>query len=384
MVVLVFLGMLIILVIAGVIACFVFLPILQAILATVIGVPFTLWLGVLFYGLVRRSQPLRPFDAAEQKQSGADFGGEGRYITTSDGRIVEYLVYGSQRDDAKVIVQMHGSTTTGGWQCMMNASLCEALNLKGIAPSVPCHGYSDLHIGRKISDFPLDLAIILEAEGVNEFMVEGASFGTAHAMAIAWHFGPSRCVAMGLMVPYLSDQICKEFKLESKADALPKPDARTWYQAWNFLVADLMFSSPFSPPARFMTLLSEGKKVKQEKPWAIDSIVQDQKMRLVARGSQGQGWEQFSFDVTVLWGFDPRDINTKNIAVWYAEDDSAVPPSHGEWLAQYFGSKEGVDIDIRAEDVGYGHFTYIPSFGPVYQTDEKTMPKTLLDLCELN
>jgi pimeloyl-ACP methyl ester carboxylesterase len=357
--------------------------VLQAIIATVIGVPLTLGLGVLFYGLVRRAQPLRPFDAEEQKQSAADIGGEGRYITTSDGRIIEYLVYGSQRDDAKVIVQMHGSTTTGGWPCVMNAPLCEALNLKSIAPSVPCHGYSDLHIGRQISDFPLDLALILEAEGVNEFMVEGASFGTAHAMAIAWHFGPSRCVAMGLMVPYLSDPICKEFKLESKADALPKPDARTWYQAWNFLVADLMYASPFSPPARYMTQLSEGKKVKQEKPWAIDSIGQDQITRLVARGSQGQGWEQFSFDVTALWGFDPRDIETKSIAVWYAEDDTAVPPSHGEWLAQFFGSKEGVKIDIRAEDVGYGHFTYFPSLGPVYQTGEKTMPKTLLDLCEM-
>ena len=90
--VLLFLLMLVVLVIAGIIACFGFLPVLQAIFATVIGVPLTLWLGVLFYGLVRRAQPLRPFDAAKQKQSGVDIGGEGRYITTSDGRIVEYLV----------------------------------------------------------------------------------------------------------------------------------------------------------------------------------------------------------------------------------------------------------------------------------------------------
>jgi len=363
-------------------ACFVLLPLIPAIVAVVIGVPSFAWLAVLLYGLWRKAQPLRSFDAAEQKRDAASLGGEGRHIMTPDGRIVEYLVYGSKRPDAKVIVQMHGSSTTGGWQCKMNASLCKKLNLKGIAPSVPCHGYSDLHIGRRIVDFPMDLEVILGADGVGEFMVEGASFGTAHAMAIAWHFGPDRCVAMGLNVPYLSDQICKEFNLESKADALPRPDARTWYQAWNFFVADLMYVAPlFSPPARFMTYFPEGKKTKKERPWIFEAIGDDQRQRLVVRGSQGQGWEQFSFDVTAVWGFDPREIETRNVAVWYARDDALCPPSHGEWLASHFRSKKGVRISVRCEDAGLGHFTYFPSHGPVYQTAEQTMPRTLLDLC---
>ncbi|NCF64985.1 MAG: hypothetical protein GWP61_03365 [Chloroflexi bacterium] len=350
--------------------------------AVVIGIPLLTWLAVLVYGLRKRAQPLRPFDAAKQERDAERLGGEGRHIRTADGRIVEYLVYGSKRPDAKVIVQMHGSSTTAGWPCKLNASLCKDLNLKGIAPSVPCHGYSDLHIGRRIVDFPLDLEVILEEEGVGEFMVEGTSFGTAHAMAIAWYFGPDRCVAMGLNVPYLSDQICKEYDLESKADSLPKPDARTWYQAWNFFVADLMYVAPLlSPPARFLQYLPEGKKTKSERPWIFEAIGEDQKERLVVRGSQGQGWEQFSFDVTVLWGFDLREIQTKNVAVWYARDDTAVPPSHGEWLADYFGSKEGVKTSVRSEDAGFGHFTYMPSLGPLYQTSEKTMPRALIDLC---
>jgi len=369
-------------IVAGTTACFLYLSLIPAIAAVVIGVPLGTWLAILVYGLWRRAQPLRPFDAAEQERSAARVGGEGHHITTADGRIVEYLVYGSKRPDAKVIVQMHGSTTTGGWQCKMNASLCAELNLKGIAPSVPNHGYSDLHVGRRIVDFPADLERILDAEGAGKFMVEGTSFGTAHAMAIAWHFEPERCVAMGLNVPYLSDAICKEFGLESKADALPRPDARTWYQAWNFFVADLMFEAPLiSPPGRFMHLFPEGKKTMEEKPWAIESVAEDQRERLVARGSQGQGWEQFSFDVTALWGFDPREIQTRNVAVWYARDDSMVPPSHGEWLANHFSSKPDVKTSIRSEEKGLGHFTYFPASGPAYRASEETMPKTLLDLC---
>ena len=379
--VLAYMALVLLVIVAAATACFLLLPLIPAIVAVVLSVPLLTWLAVLLYGLQRKARPLRAFDAAELERDAVRWGGEGRHITTADGRIVEYLVYGSKRSDAKVIVQMHGSSTTGGCQCKVNASLCEKLNLKGIAPSVPCHGYSDLHIGRRIVDFPMDLELILEAEGVGEFMVEGTSFGTAHAMAIAWHFGPDRCVAMGLNVPYLSDQICKEFNLESKADALPRPDARTWYQAWNFFVADLMYVAPLiSPPARFMTYLPEGKKTKKERPWIFDVIGDDQKERLVVRGSQGQGWEQLSFDVTVLWGFDPREIQTRNVAVWYAKDDSAVPPSHGEWLANLFSSKKDIDTSIRSENVGFGHFTYMPSRGPVFQTAEETMARTLIDL----
>ena len=126
----------------------------------------------------------------------------------------------------------------------------------------------------------------------------------------------------------------------------------------------------------------EGKKAMKERPWAINDIALDQKERLVARGTQGQAWEQFSFDVTVLWGFDPREVKTRNVAVWYAKDDSMVPPLHGEWLANFFSSKEGVKVDIRDENIGLGHFSYFPSLGPVYQTAEQTMPRTLLDLCD--
>jgi len=138
--------------VAGIFACFTFLSLISAIIAVVIGTPALLWSAVTTYGLIRRAQPLRPFDPEEQAASASRVGGKGRYITTADGRIVEYLVYGSEIPDAKVIVQMHGSTTSGGWQCKMNAPLCKELNLKGIAPSVPNLGYSDLYIGRTLAN----------------------------------------------------------------------------------------------------------------------------------------------------------------------------------------------------------------------------------------
>jgi hypothetical protein len=92
------------------------------------------------------------------------------------------------------------------------------------------------------------------------------------------------------------------------------------------------------------------------------------------------GWEQFSVDVVGEWGFDPREIQTKSIAVWYAKDDTLVPPPHGEWLAGYFNQREGAHVDIQDKEEGLGHFTYFPSTGPMYVASEQTIPKTLIEL----
>lgn len=380
MLALAFLALVLLGTVAGAVACFVFLPLLPAIAAVIVGVPLVPWVALTLYGLVRRAQPVRPFDAAEQQRDAARLGGEGRHVRTADGRVVEYLVYGSRQPGARVVVQIHGAGSTAGWQCGMNAALCEELELKGIAPSMPGYGYSDPLPGRSIADFPRDLEAVLEAENVAEFMVEGTSLGTAHAMAVAWHFGPDRCVAMGLNVPYLPEHVCREFDLQHDGDKLPKTDARAWYQAWNFVAADLMYRAPLiSPLARHMDRLGDGAKVTAERPWIFEALGADQR-RLVVRGTQGQGWDQFSYDVNTRWGFDPREIETRAVAVWYAGDDKQCPPSHGEWLARLFESREGVRTSVRSEDAGFGHFTYLPSLGPAFRTEEETMPATLLQL----
>merc|ERR1719240_2520242 len=66
-------------------------------------------------------------------------------------------------------------------------------NIKGISITIPGHAYSSTQPVRKIGDWPKhDVAPVLMAEGVTgEFMVQGASFGAAHAMAVAHYFGPA-------------------------------------------------------------------------------------------------------------------------------------------------------------------------------------------------
>lgn len=324
------------------------------------------------------------FDAAEQQASCKT--GDARHATTVDGRVMEYIVYGSKLEDAKVMVQMHGATCSAGLMAEWNHALFVELNLKGIAPSMPNTGYSDVHPKRRIGSFPRDdLAPILVQECVEEFLVDGHSLGTAHALAVAWFFSPDhkehRCVGMGVNCPYLSTPLCKELGFRCDADdmyMIRNNDPTKWHSAWNFAIADLTFFLPFaSPPLKFGASLYP--KVDKERPWVFPPIVRDQ-MRTVARGAKGQGFEMMSYEINSLWGFDARDIKTKNIAIWYAEDDKDCPPEHGRWLAQVFRSKKGVNVSVRDVDIGLGHWSYTPSLGPVYQQEEETIPKTLLSM----
>ena len=109
-------------------------------------------------------------------------------IVKPHDRSVEYYVYGSDREDAAVLVVLHGSGTTGKYfnQHMFAEDILTRLNVKAISPSYPGHGGSDPHNYRRITDYPYtDLAPILEKERVDKFIVTGASYGTSHAMAIA-------------------------------------------------------------------------------------------------------------------------------------------------------------------------------------------------------
>lgn len=116
----------------------------------------------------------------------------GKYAQSADGRIIEYYVYGSSQPDAKIFLQINGSTGTGRVFSRLKgmADRLAAENVRGIAISVPGHGLSSNHPARRIGDWPRDdVAVVFAQEGVTgEFMVEGTSYGSSHCLAVMHHF----------------------------------------------------------------------------------------------------------------------------------------------------------------------------------------------------
>jgi pimeloyl-ACP methyl ester carboxylesterase len=250
------------------------------------------------------------------------------------------------------------------------------LNVKVISPSYPGHGGSDQHPHRRLVDWPKwDLEPILKAERVDQFIVQGSSYGTAHAMAVSAYFPSQRCIALGLNVPYLPEPICREFGFHTDAD-LVFDDAklsRPWY-----LLPLLSLLSIFQAViSKGISWIPEGRQAIQKDPDLIQAIHRDC-ARSFLRGVNGQAFEMLNATTNQHWP-DPRiSIETPIVAVWYAEDDSACPPAHGKWLADVFQEKLGVETSIRCEKVGLGHFTYMGA----KDRENGIMTKTLLEMLQ--
>lgn len=307
----------------------------------------------------------------------------GKYLVTTTvsdntmkNRTIEYFVWGSNKPSAMVTVVCHGSNTTGKNfnEFLYPAKTMEAMNVRVISPSFPGHGGSDAQPLRDITNWPKDdLEPILEAEGVDKFMIQGSSYGTAHAMAAATYFSPERCLALGLNVPYLPETICREFDFHTDADYILS--ASSLSHPWVLLPILSLLSLTYPQIAKGVGMIPEGPATVEEIPALIQAIENDCR-RSFLRGPIGQIYEMLNGSTNQQWP-DPRDIQCRNVAVWYAEDDGACPPDHGKWLAEVFTEKQKekkCKTNIRHEKKGLGHFTYMDHAG----RDQGIMTATLL------
>ena len=184
----------------------------------------------------------------------------------------------------------------------------------------------------------------------------GTSYGTAHAMATASAI-PERCLGLGLNVPYLPESICREFGFWTDADMIlrEKQLERPWVLLP--LMSLLSVFQGFLPSG--IAAIPEGKKAVIEQPECIEELTKDVARSFII-GVNGQMYEMSDAETTQTWP-DPRQIQVKNIAVWYAQDDSAVPPDHGKWLSGIFADTDRRNLNVKNEKVGLGHFTYMTS-----------------------
>jgi len=339
--------------------------------AIAIKVLFVL-LGVYFlmtlHGLYIRWRGQPPVDEEAVRRDG------GKIATAFTGRKVEYFVWGSQKPDAMVAVLIHGQAGTGkGYQAFFYPQdVMESLDVKAIAPSLPGHGYTDADNNRRIANWPAeDLDAVLRAENVNQFIVEGWSYGTAHAMATAAYYDADRCLGMGLNCPYLPMFVSREFGMKTDADFV-----------FTERGADSAATAPiYSLLSMFWCLLGNaGYSIKdtkiavKEEPEVVAAFAADV-TRGASRGVSGQVLELTNRETNQVWQ-DPRSIKTKCVAVWYAEDDTQVHPEDGKWLSDLFEKKAGVKTANKVVNYGWGHFSFVKK----EHRGTGIMTKALLDL----
>lgn len=116
-----------------------------------------------------------------------------------------------------------------------NPEQLKALNIRGIAVSLPGWGYTTAAWPRRFVDWPrTDLEPVLAQEGVNQFMTEGTSEGTGPCIAAAHYFGPQRLTAVGLYVPWVPNPICDEYGLPHQYEETPSWLTSDWFETTRF------------------------------------------------------------------------------------------------------------------------------------------------------
>ena len=178
-------------------------------------------------------------------------------------------------------------------------------------------------------------------------MVEGTSYGSPHAMAIASHFG-DRVSAMHLVVPYINYELREELgnmNLQS-GDEIFTCDSKTWPRSMfncspcTFCCCSCMMQCIACCPGCFA---DKGTKQLQEHvPGAVEAVNADIRRSWI-QGVYGLIHNSFVDVISKNWGFDVRKIPTKKVIVSYAIDDKNSPTEQGKWLAEeLFVGKDGM------------------------------------------
>jgi len=304
------------------------------------------------HGMFLMRYGAKPFDKQKLIMEG------GKVVQSTDGRLIEYFVWGSQKDDALPLILCHPSGATGKMmQWLYRKEVMEKLNLKAIAITYPGHGWSDPNNGRSISTWPRqDVVPVLDAEYVGRFIVQGYSYGTAHAMSCGVFFGPDRCLAIGLNCPFLPIDICTEFDMRCHGAILPRArDLSKWYNAFMFSLLELLWKPMVSRGCQFVP---EFKACYKDNPAFFDMFKEDVE-RAANRGTTSLMFDEMTLDTTCVWGFHPADVQTQNICIWWANDDTSVPSIHGKCLADTFKKKDDINLNLKVSADGFGHFTYV-------------------------
>ena len=251
-------------------------------------------------------------------------------VETKDGRQLEVASIGEEFD--RVVFFHHGSPGS----CVTMKALAPISARAGVrlvTMSRAGYGTSTRAEGRRVVSVVDDVRAVLDAFGVERYVVVGWSGGGPHALACAALDAP-RCIAAWslagvtpLNVAFdwtegMGEKNLEEFELARRGgdeyEALVASEAEKFSHATPDNIVEL-FDGLLSEPD-LASLASEESRVE-----LADGV----------RHAFRVGWGGFYDDDQTFiqpWGFDPTGIKVP-VAVWYGDRDLMVPPTHGAWLA---------------------------------------------------
>lgn len=250
-----------------------------------------------------------------------------KVVRLRDGRRLVYAERGAA--DGPVVFDFHGNpgSRLSFWG---SDEVVGASGVRVIGVDRPGIGRSDPQPGRRVADWPQDVAQLADALGLERFAVMGHSVGGAYAAACAQAL-PDRVSAAGLVSPIIPldspgavDELGKpgQWLLARDRPRLLRASIRTL-----FLLARV---APNLARRAFGAKSTPAEKRISSRPEVLGRALAS------AREATRQGALGLVEDMRVAmrpWGFDPGEI-TVPLIVWQGDEDSSIRESWGDWWAR--------------------------------------------------
>jgi pimeloyl-ACP methyl ester carboxylesterase len=251
-------------------------------------------------------------------------------LALPDGRTLAYAEYGNPAGPP--LIWCHSSPGSHREPDMLDPTLLTRMGARVIAPDRPGIGQSTARAGRRLLDWPSDLAALTAALKLEQFALLGWGGGAAYALACAWAM-PHRITQVGLV-----NAIGPLGALSHAERARRGPRLYIW-AARRPLVGSLW--------ARFLLwqLRVRLRQPDQLMAWLLADLspadqaaLNDPRTRQAWLHAQHVACKQgrAANDVILVarpWGLNLRAIQLP-IHLWHGEADRHAPPSFSGYLAE--------------------------------------------------
>jgi pimeloyl-ACP methyl ester carboxylesterase len=272
-------------------------------------------------------------------------------VTLPDGRVLAYEDYGSATGFP--VLSFHG-----GLSSRLDAAPAHqaavAAGVRLISPDRPGMGLSTYQRGRRLTDWPADVAHLTEALGIREFAVMGWSAGGAYAAICAAAMG-DRVRAAALLssaVPLDLYGTTRGLSMEDRV-LLVLTRRTPWLASALMKVSIVNASNARLFRAVMRTFPPADRTVLTE--WGPP----DHALSFV-REAMRQGTEGCVQDYRIFgapWGFSLEDIHVP-VDIWEGSDDNTGPPGYRAFLKRHIPQ---ATIHVVP---GEGHLSLLPHQAP--------------------
>jgi pimeloyl-ACP methyl ester carboxylesterase len=274
-----------------------------------------------------------------------------------DGRRLGFAEYGAR--GGRPLLFFHG---TPGARVLARVAheVAFSHNVRLIAPERPGFGRSEFQAGRRIADWPDDVAALADALGLDRFAVAGVSGGGPYALACALRL-PERIPIVGIvsgMVPL--DE-------PASAAALPLRERRIFALLRRAPWVGRALAAAAVPVARrypnqAFDLLAARALVPDrtilQRPEIRAGLIDDMREAL---GGGGHGAIHELVLFSRPWGFRPADVQVP-VVLWHGEADAQVPIAIARRLARQIPTCQARFL------AGAGHFWLLDHYEEVLAT----------------